>query len=107
MSSVTSLMLSFSSTEKEQDIVTALNQYPNKNKGFSLVSINDEKLPRGWYGGTKMMETCLYLGAYNHFDVDDFINYLSEIEWAAPEEVQLFTKGQWADKFTVYNLLSN
>ncbi|QKG56237.1 hypothetical protein GKZ68_06005 [Hymenobacter sp. BRD128] len=106
MSSVTNLMLSFSVSEEEQTIASQLNSYPNKERGFLLVSIDDDRLPRGWYGGSKMMETRIYLGAYNYLDVDDFINYLRSIEWESPEEVQLFTKGQYEDKFTVYNLLS-
>ncbi len=106
MSSVTNLMLSFAVGEEEQTIAAQLNSYPNKGRGFLLVSIDDKKLPRGWYGGSKMMETCIYLGACNYLDVDDFIEYLHSIKWKSPEEVQLFAKRQWEDKFVVYDLSS-
>jgi hypothetical protein len=46
---------------------------------MNLVSADYNKdMSRGysWYGGTKFLEAIIYLGAFNHLDIEDFGSYL-------------------------------
>ena len=54
-----------------------------------------------WYGGTKMLETPLYVGAFNHLDLEGLIEHMKEVKWEEPENVQLIVKLQEADKFEI------
>ena len=72
MSVVTNIILTFSSIEKNIKIENQLKDFG----GLNLVSIDDKKLPQGWYGGNKFFEANVYLGAYNNFDLERFISHL-------------------------------
>ena len=61
-------------------------------RGF--VSVDDEALPKRWYGGTKYLEADLYIGAFNHIDIEALISHIQGIEWQGPTSVQLMVKEQ-------------
>ena len=93
MSAVTNILLHI-------DLDTA-NRIEEVNEFFSrkdlrgwppLVSLDDPRLPRGWYGGDKRLEADIYVGAYNHFELQSFIEYLQSIAWRDDDAVQLFVK---------------
>ena len=46
-------------------------------KGF--VSVEDEQLPRHWYGGGKYLECELAIGAFNHLDVEGLVRHLCSL----------------------------
>ena len=69
-----------------------------------LTSVNDVTLPEKWYGGTKKFEARLFIGAYNYFPLEDFINHTSKILWNEPDNVQLFIKEQEDLNFRVVEL---
>jgi hypothetical protein len=64
---------------------------PPENRG--LVSIEDAGLPPGWYGGgPKGFTARLYLGAYNHLDLDAFIRYLDRLVWTPHDLVEVIVR---------------
>jgi len=69
-----------------------------------LVSVDDERLPRAWYGGTKMLEVTILIGALNHFPLQAFIKHLQSIEWGEMEVVQLFIKDQEDTEFRLIDI---
>ncbi|TCC87331.1 hypothetical protein EZ428_21775 [Pedobacter frigiditerrae] len=106
MSNVTNLILSFSLSENEQEILEELEKFSYNQNEFEIVSVNDDKLPNAWYGGTKNLETNLFIGAYNHFESEKFIDFLRKISWKEMGEVQVIIKGQFDDRFRVENIFS-
>jgi len=75
-------------------------------KGFNIVSVNDEKLPISWYGGTKNLECVILIGAYNYLDLEEFILFLKNaVKWEAIDLVQLFVKQQEDMRFKLIDLV--
>lgn len=52
-----------------------------------------------------MLETPLYVGAYNHFDLDGFISHLKMVKWDEPENVKVMVQGQHSEKFKIIELV--
>lgn len=103
MSLVTNAILCFSITNGETVSEEAINRFANEPTGCEgqrFVSCNDPKLPRGWYGGSKMLECEVYIAAFNYMDVEGWIAHLRSLPWRYPEDVQLFLKEQDDDVFT-------
>lgn len=50
----------------------------------------------------KAMQACIYGGANNHFDLDDFIVCLESQDWQDPDNLQLFIKKEEDERFSVY-----
>jgi hypothetical protein len=108
MSRVTNLILSFSTGENEEKCMSVVNSYQYRNITLNLVSIDYNKnVEKGycWYGGTKFMEANLYVGAFNHFDLDDFVAFLKTVKWEEPEDVQLIVKEEWETKFRIIEIV--
>ncbi|MEQ8531912.1 MAG: hypothetical protein RIB86_08670 [Imperialibacter sp.] len=111
MSKVTNLIISFSIGEDEAARVEEINMFHNNGRGFKIVSADfesvsdvDGKERKRWYGGSKCLETPLYIGAYNHLDIQGLEEHLNSIEWGEPENVQIFLKEQDSDKFKLIEL---
>ncbi len=111
MSVITNLILSFSISEDEQSRVGEINTFFNNGRGFKLVSADFEREladdyyeAKTWYGGSKYLETPLFVGAYNHLDIDGLIDHLKSVNWEEPENVQLILKTQDADKFEIIEI---
>jgi hypothetical protein len=101
MSSVANVILSiegldFDTAQKCQEI----NAYFDKAGIRGFVSLEDPQLPKGWYGGTKYLEADLYLGAFNHLDLNSLVSFIKGISWPGPTTVQLLVKGQEQTLFT-------
>ena len=58
--------------------------FEGSQQGF--VSVDDPKLPRGWYGGSRHLERSLAIGAFNHLDLDKLVRYLHDL---APDDENL------------------
>lgn len=101
MSYVTNLLLHISMIENEQTRMQEVNTYFHQRETRPLISVSDESIPRGWYGGDKYLECHLYLGAYNYLHLDEFIAHLKSIEWEEPEAVQVIVKEQSDDMFRI------
>lgn len=100
MSYVTNLILHMGMIEDEDERIKEVNAFFDEDDN-PLVGLNEQPLPPGWYGGTKYLECNLYVGAFNYFQLDDFLKHLQTIKWRAPEDVQLFIKDQDDYKFRI------
>lgn len=109
MSEVTNLILSFSNVEDEKSRIYEVNLFFNNGRGFQIESADFEegedrfgkKNKKRWYGGSKFLETPLYIGAFNHLDFDGLKDHLRDIEWEQPESVQLIVKGPDSNIFEI------
>lgn len=103
MSEVTNLILSIGTLDWDDRNIERINAYfEDGRRGF--VSVDSPELPSGWYGGTKMLEARLYIGAFNYFDLEGFKNFLRSIHWEYPEEIQLIVKEHHDDVFRIETL---
>lgn len=102
MSVVTNILLTFSSFEEEIDCVNSINNFEwFIQRSQKLISIDDSHLNKGWYGGSKYFEAILYVGAFNHFDIEGFVNYLNQsVQFKYPQHVLLLVQGPMDDHFT-------
>jgi hypothetical protein len=114
MSVVTNLVLSLSIFdahgadryhEEGGPKIAEINRFFEPVQG--LTDIDTLKLPRGWYGGSKMLEAHLYVGAFNHIDLRSFITHLRSIKWERPECVQLFVKEEDDERFRLINVMED
>ncbi len=106
MSVVTNVVFSYSIGE-DDDIIKQVNRYFTDDLfgSIGLVSCDDiTRAPLGWYGGSKMLETPLFIGSYNHLHLPDLLGHLRTIDWKHPEDVQLIVQEQDDNRFTILTL---
>ena len=73
-------------------------------QGF--VDCCDPSLPEGWYGGTKGLEACICIGAFNYFPLEVFLLYLQKnIDWEDPENIQVMVQRQDDNRFVLINVM--
>jgi hypothetical protein len=101
MSVVTNIILSIGISEKPERIKEVNKYFDN---GICFVSVDDEKLPRGWYGGSKMLECEIFIGAFNHLYFEGFMEHLKSVKWEYPEILQVIIKGDDDDIFHIETL---
>ena len=94
MSVVTNVILSIGIRDALNKKITEINRFFEQSGGRGLVSMDDPALPEGWYGGSKMLEAYLYVGAFNHLDLTGFYKHLQSLSWEQPESVQLIIREQ-------------
>ena len=70
MSRVTNLIIATSISEDSSYLEKTFNDFKVDESPFNLVSVESEKLPNAWYGGSKFLEVNLFVGAYNYLDLD-------------------------------------
>ena len=87
--------------EEEEERIIEVNKFFEGGNGF--VSCDDDSLPRGWYGGTKMLETNVYIGSFNYLNLSDLVEHLkTQVRWTDdPRNVQLIVQEQHDDKFRI------
>ncbi len=100
MSVVTNVVLKTSSWDTP--LIEQLNAAFHVGEKF--VSCDDEKLPRGWYAGDKMLECGLFPGAYNYLDLGGLVRAIREVKWDYPNAVQLFVREQEDDRLREVDL---
>lgn len=112
MSEVTNLILSFSILENEVSRKEEIELFSNNGRGFRLSSADygfgqrtDIKSRERWYAGSKLLETPLFVGAYNHLDIEGLIEHLKSLDWREPENVQLMIQGQHENKFKMIEII--
>ncbi len=103
MSRVTNVLLHIGGCDSDSvnGTIVQANAYFEDCDIRGLISLNDPSLPKGWYGGNKYLEAKLYVGAFNHLYLDEFIKHLRSLEWKKPSEVQLIVKEQEEDVFRI------
>ena len=105
MSEVTNLIISFSPLEDETSRINEVNLFSNGDRGFNIISADFEEGNRKrWYGGSKMLETAMYIGAFNHLDLEGLIEHMKNINWEDQKSVQLIVKEENDDKFKIIEL---
>ena len=100
MSIVTDVVLKTSAGDKSR--ISILNVAFQSGQGF--VSCDDGILPRGWYAGSKMLESEIYPGAFNDLDLSELIRAIREVDWDDPGSVQLFVQEQEEDRMREIDL---
>lgn len=101
MSRVTNLILFIPPSEHVFTRLAEVNAYLERDQSRPPVSVDDPALPRGWYGGSKVLEAFLFLGAFNHLDLRRFIDHLKTLPWACSENVQLSVREQDDVRFRI------
>jgi hypothetical protein len=106
MSSVTNVILTIPlyNDKEKLKIVKKINSFFEEEKGFVLV--DNENLPIGWYGGTKMLEAEILIGAFNYLNIEELIKHLRSIDWKDDHTTpQLMFRGQDDNCFTMIDLI--
>jgi hypothetical protein len=105
MSIVTNIIIATSISEDPEQLAHKFKEFQVNGNPFALVSIDNEALPKAWYGGSKMIEANVFIGAYNHLDLNALISFMRErVSWENPECVQLICKEENAYKFTLIDV---
>lgn len=114
MSYVTNVILSTGTLfdEEEEKILQEVNKFfvDKDNPAYSkngFVNVEDASLPRGWYGGDKMLEASLFIGAFNYLNLEGLIEHLQSIQWEYPEDVQLIIKEDGESRFEIINVFDD
>lgn len=99
MSVVTNVILAFglSGDDEGAAVVARANELIPHSHGEGLRHLN----PSNHYGGTKVLEVNLAIGALNHLDLDAWVEALRAEDWAPYDcwFVQLMVQGQENDGF--------
>ena len=105
MSRVTTLIILTANSENENALKEAFRDFQVNNNQFNLVSVDDEILPKRWYGGTKLVSNKIFIGGYNYLELDDLIEFMrKKITWREEQRVQLVVREQDDDKFRIIDL---
>ena len=106
MSVVTNLILTTCSGGLDSDALSQVNEFFDGQRG--LVSCDDSSLERGWYGGCKMLECDMAIGAFNHINLNSLLVHLKDkVRWREDydfELLQLIVKEQDDDRFRIINV---
>ena len=84
MSQVSNVILTFSAAEPPAKIEEVNLYFRDQGYERGLVSIEDNRLPPGWYGGNKPFEAELLIGAFNFLNTGLFVEHLKGITWEQP-----------------------
>lgn len=79
MSRVSNVLITFSASEQPSKIMEINSFFINAGYECGLVSIEDESLPPGWYGGNKPFESEMLVGAFNFLNTDALISHVRDI----------------------------
>lgn len=105
MSRVTNLILLTGLGEDEKYINETFGKFKVQDEPFQMGWIDDETLPKAWYGGGKYFEATVFIGAYNYLDLPSLITFLkNEVKWEDPSYVQLLVREQNDLKFKLVDL---
>ena len=109
MSRVTNLLLHINALETApaSGKILEVNQFFERNDKHGLVSLDASSLPRGWYGGDKMLEANLYVGAFNFLDLEAFLEHIRSLAWQEGDQVQAIVMKQEEDKFHIIDVINS
>ncbi len=102
MSAVTSLILSFSPDEDHLAREQEVNGWLEANEGLDFLPT--WRTDQCFGGGP--LDVPLYVGAFNHFDIDAFVAFLPTLPWERPECVQVILCGPWDEAWSEVSLTS-
>jgi len=108
MSWVTNLLLYVNARDAEPEggKRVEVNEFFEQSDKLGLISLDNPALPRGWYGGDKMLEAQIYVGAFNYLDLEGFLEHVRGLAWQKDDSVQVFVKKQEEDVFRIINVVT-
>jgi len=100
MSMVTDVILITMCGEGEEGLgLSQLQEWLKANESGQILNQVDQ------YAKQKKGIQCdIYIGGFNHFDIDGFVKKLNDCEFKFPECVQLFIKEEDYDQFEIWNI---
>lgn len=101
MSVVDNVIFSFDIVEDAEPRIAEVNAWLIERTRQQFGS----ELPGETYGGSKYLETPLYIAAFNHFPESDFLDFLTTLPWRCPQHVQYIVKRQNDDVFHIVSIL--
>lgn len=104
MSHVSNVILSFSVLENEEQRMQEINKYLLEVENQQFENADFKVGDRFWYGGHKVLETPLWVGAFNYLHIGDLLQFMQGVSWDYPDEVQLIVKDQHSDIFKILTL---
>lgn len=105
MSQVTNVIFSHSILEDDYIMGVVNDFFGDTRMDKPLISCDDNhRVPIGWYGGSKMLEARVYIGAFNYFNIGEFMKHLKLIDWEFPEYVQLIIQEDGDEQFRIIQM---
>ncbi len=104
MSFVTTVILIFPGIEDEKERMKEINSFSYRKLPLDLRSVESpNKEPfSAWYGGTKTVNGHVYIGSYNYFEVEKFLEHVSNVHWENPEYVQILIRNENEWNYNLY-----
>ena len=93
MSHVDNVILAFEEREAA-DFIARINGWLEEN-AYHQIFGPPLKSVGAAYGGSKVLEADLYVGAFNYFPEAKFFKFLRTLPWTQPQLVQVMIKRQW------------
>jgi hypothetical protein len=104
MSWVTDVVLFYSAWEQEvgeiSPCLSGINNWLAENEQVPLLDF----AVCANTGDRKFMQAEVWGGAFNHLDIEDFLECVKEQPWHKPERVQVMVKDEEEDTFTLYGI---
>ena len=87
--------------DDDETVISAVNPWLVDRRFSPLKQLKDY---HDAYVGTKVLESSVFVAAYNYFPVEEFVQHLKSIDWAELDCLQCFVQLQEDDKFTDWML---
>jgi len=103
MSNVTNVILHMGILEDARARIQEVNDLSSLRDGGTgtfLVNAN----PNDVSGGTKALEATIFLAAFNHLHLGEFMRELKTIAWEHPDELQVIVQEQDDEIFRILTL---
>ncbi len=105
LSRITDVILIFNVSELYDEDVEELAEVPVlvqltawfQSKGRGMLDNLDQHTITN-----RPMQACVYGGAYNFFEREEFVRVVRSLPWRQPQNVQLLTQGEEEQRFTVH-----
>jgi len=99
MSHVSDVIICLSPGEEIDDNATTppiqeINKYLMAQNRGELKKVDD------YAGGYKAVQAAVWMGAFNHLDIPEFLNVVKAQQWEGREIVQVFIKDEHEKTFT-------
>jgi hypothetical protein len=105
MSKVTNIILITSGIDDSSFTTELLSKFIVNGEPFVIRAVDDPSLPTGWYGGNRVLECNIFIGAYTSFPLNEFISFITNVNWYLPENIQLLVKEDSDYKFRLFEIM--
>jgi len=102
MSHVTDTILSMSILEDWESRIKEVNKYFDDDvEDCHTNGFVEKELPHEVYGGHKVLQAYIFIGAFNYLGIDELIKHIKSISWESPENLQIILQDENDDKFRI------